>query len=317
MSDPGLVFPLVSRHRVGGLPFGALRSRTRGGGYDLAGARPYLPGDDVRRIDWRASARISSARGAEEFVVREHHAEEATRVVVLVDRRPSLALFPGWSPFLHKPEAIVEAGTLILDSALRGGCLVGYLDDADRLHADPAKRAESPFWRAPAGAVDSWRIRERYLPYGGFHAPATALADGLEHLLGVQPALPPGSFVFVISDFTAPLPVNALDAALRRGLDVVAVVVQDPVWEQSFPDISGVIVPFADPAGGIGSPVRLSRSEVRDRRSENEARLRGLMESLDELGMDAVLVSSADRGEVLGSFLDWADGRYRGARLAR
>ena len=58
MSDT-LTFPLLPRLRVAGRTFGAMRSRARGYGTDLAGARPYRPGDDVRRIDWRASARLS------------------------------------------------------------------------------------------------------------------------------------------------------------------------------------------------------------------------------------------------------------------
>ena len=76
-----------------GLPFGGLHSLRRGHGSDIAGSRPYEPGDDIDKIDWAASARLSLARGSEEFVVREHYAEEAPRVVVLCDRRPSMALF--------------------------------------------------------------------------------------------------------------------------------------------------------------------------------------------------------------------------------
>ena len=99
-------FPLIPRRRVLGLPFGGLHSMRRGLGSDVAGSRPYQPGDDVDRIDWYASARLSLARGSEEFVVREHYADEAPRVVVLCDRRPSMSLFPeGW-PWLSKPEAI-------------------------------------------------------------------------------------------------------------------------------------------------------------------------------------------------------------------
>ena len=82
-------FPLIPRRRVLGLPFGGLHSLRRGLGSDVAGSRPYRPGDDIDKIDWNASARLSLARGSEEFVVREHYAEEAPRVVVLV-RPPAL-----------------------------------------------------------------------------------------------------------------------------------------------------------------------------------------------------------------------------------
>ncbi|MES1248926.1 MAG: DUF58 domain-containing protein, partial [Actinomycetota bacterium] len=73
-------FPLVPRRRSAGLPFGDLPSRRRGQGSDIIGTRPYRPGDAVSSIDWLASARLSSATGGDEFVVREHAADEAARV---------------------------------------------------------------------------------------------------------------------------------------------------------------------------------------------------------------------------------------------
>ena len=81
------VFPLVPTTRLIGLAFGAVESVRRGRGSDVAGARPYVRGDAVQGIDWKASARLSSARGSDEFVVLERHAEEAPRVVVVCDRR--------------------------------------------------------------------------------------------------------------------------------------------------------------------------------------------------------------------------------------
>ncbi|MGH3048934.1 MAG: DUF58 domain-containing protein, partial [Gaiellaceae bacterium] len=79
-------FPLVPRRRVIGLAFGGVRSVRRGSGSDVAGSREYRPGDSVSWIDWAASARLSAARGDDEFVVRELYADEAPRVVVLADR---------------------------------------------------------------------------------------------------------------------------------------------------------------------------------------------------------------------------------------
>ena len=54
------------------------------------GRGPYRPGDRRTWIDWRASARLSAARGADEFVVREFFADTAPRVVLAVDRRPRM-----------------------------------------------------------------------------------------------------------------------------------------------------------------------------------------------------------------------------------
>ena len=87
-------FQLISRRRLIGLTHGTMRSVRRGRGTEVAGSRPYRPGDDIRTIDCGASARMSSARGADEFVVRERYADEGPRVVVVADRSPELSFFP-------------------------------------------------------------------------------------------------------------------------------------------------------------------------------------------------------------------------------
>ena len=194
-------FPLIPRRRVLGLPFGALHSARRGLGSDVAGSRPYQPGDDIDRIDWYASARLSLARGSDEFVVREHFAEEAPRVVSLVDRRPSMSIFPeGW-PWLQKPEAIRGAVRLISDSAIAARGLLGYLDEGEG----------EPFWHPPRsqhllGDADLERP---------FEAPADTLVRSLHHLVAQRRDLPAGTFVFVISDFLEPPSSRRLAARAR------------------------------------------------------------------------------------------------------
>jgi uncharacterized protein (DUF58 family) len=54
-------------------------AREKGEGIEFADLRPFVPGDRIRRINWRASAR----RG--ELWVNEHHAERNADVVILVD----------------------------------------------------------------------------------------------------------------------------------------------------------------------------------------------------------------------------------------
>src|SRR5215213_6155729 len=124
-------FPLVQRHRLLGLAFGAMQSGRRGLGSDVAGSRPYHVGDDIDTIDWAASARLSSASGLDEFVVRERIADEAPWVVVLADRRPSMSLYAEPFPWLRKWEALEQAVDIILRSALAARSLPAYLDFAD------------------------------------------------------------------------------------------------------------------------------------------------------------------------------------------
>ena len=288
-------FPLIPRRRVLGLPFGALHSARRGLGSDVASSRPYRPGDDVDRIDWNASARLSLARGTDEFVVREHFAEEAPRVVSLVDRRPSMSIFPeGW-PWLQKPVAVQSAVRLVSDSAIAARGLLGYLDEGEG----------EPFWHPPRSQHllgDADLVRP-------FEAPADTLTRGLRHLVAQRRDLPAGTFVFVISDFLEQPTRDEWLLALERRFEIVPVIVQDPIWEQSFPDVSGAAVPFADAATGHVSLAALREHEAMERREANEARFDELVRDFHALAMDPVIVSSHEHRDVVLSFLSWADQR--------
>jgi len=110
-----VTFALVARRRLIGPPFGTMASARRGHGSDVAGSRPYRAGDDMHAIDWGASALLSSARGTDEFVVRETYAEEAPRVVVVRDYRPSMAFYAPPLPWLQ------ERSELRRRLGLRGG----------------------------------------------------------------------------------------------------------------------------------------------------------------------------------------------------
>jgi uncharacterized protein (DUF58 family) len=285
-----------------------MKSARRGIGYDVAGSRPYHPGDDVDTIDWNASARLSSARGTDEFVVRQTFADEAPRVVVLCDRRPEMGYFAAPLPWLDKAEAMRTAVELVCESAALARGFIGYLDLA----------SGEPFWRPPKSERELWEIKERHLQWPDFDAPEDTLALALDHLTQHRASLPPGTFVFVVSDFL----VNPGEDAWLRTLDylwdVVPVVVQDPVWEQSFPEeIAGLVVPYSDPRTGRTTCVRLGARECRARRQANEARLAQLLDGFVSLDLEPVLVSSTDEDDILTAFLQWTEQRlYRRGRLA-
>ena len=294
-----------------------MRSMRFGPGFDLAGSRPYVRGDDVRRIDWRASARRSSARDVDEFVVREHLAETAGRVVAVVDRSARMAVCPPDLPWLSKPDAIDGACRILVDSALESGCGFGYLDDADALAPANGHVRETPFWRPPTGRAGVRRTVEPALTGRGFAAPADTAEQLLRWLAHPARSLAAGTFVFVLSDFLRPPSDEAWLELLVRGLDPVPVVIQDPVWERSFPAVAGAVLPVAEPQSGRLRPTRLGRRDVETRRRENEARVLALDASFERLGLAPATLGSSEPGAILTGFMAWVDARRLGARLAR
>jgi uncharacterized protein (DUF58 family) len=88
-------------------------AREKGEGIEFADLRPFVPGDRVRRVNWRASAR----RG--ELWVNEHHAERNADVIIFLDSFVELG----------------EPGASTLDDALRAAASLAarYLRQKDRV----------------------------------------------------------------------------------------------------------------------------------------------------------------------------------------
>ena len=80
-----IVFPRISPYDIGiaeiPLEAGRLTSAKRGVGQDLLALRDYQTNDDLRRVDWKATARTH------QLTVREFAAEDERRVTVVFDRR--------------------------------------------------------------------------------------------------------------------------------------------------------------------------------------------------------------------------------------
>jgi uncharacterized protein (DUF58 family) len=301
-----VTFPLIPRGRLAGLSFGTMRSLHRGRGSDVIGSRPYQVGDDVHAIDWAASARWSSARESDEFIVRERYADEAPRVVILCDRRPEMSFFSSPLPWLDKPLALRRTADLVLRSALLAGGFVGYLDHGEG----------TPYWVPPRGVRRFKEVMEQRLATAPFRAPGDSVELALAHLVEHHRSVSSGTFVFVLSDFIPAPDQGAWFHALERRWDVVPIVIQDPVWEQSFPAVEGITVPLRSPRTGRIAPALLTGRETAERRSRNQERLAVLLDGFRTLDVDPIVLSSADPVEILTAFLDWADAR-RIRRVAR
>jgi uncharacterized protein (DUF58 family) len=295
--DADLSFPLVPRWRPVGSAFGRLRAARRGIGSSVATTRSYVPGDDPGLIDWKLSARLSSIRGTAEFIVREDFADEAPRVVVVADHAPSMGLYPDDLPWLSKPAALRSVWQAVAAASVQELGLAGYLDTA---------AGES--WFAPRPKARFAEIDAR-----GHEAPFDADRAGLEaafdHLSRRRRSLPAGTFVFVCSDFLTPPGATTWLRALGVRWDPIPVVVQDPVWEQSFPPVDGLVVPFADPTTGRVKQVRIAAKEARRLRELHETRFAALLAEFRSLGLDYVVVADSDPGAVVRAFTDWAEAR--------
>jgi uncharacterized protein (DUF58 family) len=105
--------------------------RVRGGDTEFERLRPYQRGDEVRHIDWRASAR------RDDPTVRQYQAESNQNVVFALDVGRGMR---GESQGLTSVDHALNAALLAADVALRGGDCAGLLtfDDVPRAFVRPA-----------------------------------------------------------------------------------------------------------------------------------------------------------------------------------
>jgi len=104
--------------------------RVRGGDTEFERLRPYQRGDEIRHIDWRASAR------RDDLTARQFQAESNQNVVFALDVGRGMR---GESGGLTSVDHALNAALLAADVALRGGDKAGLMtfDDAPRAFLRP------------------------------------------------------------------------------------------------------------------------------------------------------------------------------------
>ncbi len=209
-----------SRRLVNSLFLGEYHAVFRGRGIEFSEVREYVPGDEVRSIDWNVTARLNAP------FVKKFVEERELTVLLLVDVSASGAF--GTVP-QTKREVAAEISALLALSAINNQDRVGLIAFSDRIekYVAPAK-----------GQRHVLRLVRELLglePQGRGTRIATAL-DYASHMLSRR------SVVFLISDFIDSGEASdsgGYDASLRvlaRRHDLVAIVLSDP-REQELPDV--------------------------------------------------------------------------------
>ena len=126
--------------------------QVRGAGTEFDSLREYVDGDDVRSIDWRASARSTGTIGASgatgSFVVRTWRPERDRHVLVVLDTgRTAAGLVGVGSDAVPRLDAALDAALLLAALASRGG------DRVDLLAHDRVARASVFGARDPLPAM--------------------------------------------------------------------------------------------------------------------------------------------------------------------
>ena len=273
-----------------------------GQGDEVAGTRPYRPGDRPTWIDWPASARLSAARGTDEFVVREFFADTAPLVALAVDRRPRMELYGPPLPWLDKPAATAAA---IASIGRASGCR--------RRRARLRRPARRPTALALAGppltVLERVEAHERGRR-GGRRAAVARRLPPRAHPARVE--LSRRNVRFRRLRFhRRRLPRTSGSSCARSAGTSRPSSIQDPTWEQSFPAVGGVLLPVRDATSGDVGEVLISGREARERARANEHRLESMLGGFARLGFDPVVLGSSDPAAIAEGFDRWASRRRR------
>lgn len=118
---------LAARRRSGALLAGPYLSPFRGRGMDFDEVRAYQPGDDVRTIDWRVTARTGSPYS------KIFHEERERPVWLLVDARPTMHF---GTRCAFKSVVAARAAALVAWAARDAGDRVGALVDSGESYTE-------------------------------------------------------------------------------------------------------------------------------------------------------------------------------------
>lgn len=236
---------------------GQYESLFKGQGIEFREIREYLPGDDVRSLDWNVTARLGRP-----FIKRNDEERELAMLLVI----DSSASMDFSSQNRTKRELASELAALLAFSALQNGDKVGLIRFCrDIEHVLPPRK----------GRRHLMRILGEVLA-----APAQPEDSRLDTVLdGLNRAFKRRALVFVFSDLLCPDFSQALARAQKRH-DMSVFRIVDP-WEQNLPDLGSLRV--RDLESGRSGRIDTARADFRQayqkRQTEHWNQIRQMLDS--------------------------------------
>lgn len=248
---------------------GEYHSAFKGRGMSFSEVREYIPGDDIRSIDWNVTARFNHP------YVKVFEEEREMTVMLLVDISGS-GNFGTSKQF--KRELITELCAVLAFSAIQNNDKTGVMLFSDRVEK---------FIPPKKGRTHILRIIKELLEFKP-EGKGTDLASGLRYFTNM---VKKRCIAFVISDFVSSDFSEALKVASRKH-DLVAIRINDQ-REASIPDMG--LVYFED--NESGSKVLVDTSDTKTREIYKRGfmeREKNLVEQLNRSGVDHVKISTGE-----------------------
>jgi len=202
----------LGKHRIRAKNIGSHLSVFKGRGMDFAESRPYQPGDDVRTLDWRVTARTGKPH------TKVFQEERERPVLIWVDMRS--AMFFGTQGSYKSVVADELAALLVWKSKDDGDRVGGMLVSSDKhLEAKPA--------RTKNAVVQFLKQISAFSKQPAETQTIKSLADDWRRLRRVVST---GSRVFILSDFRGVDKVALRQLiAIQQHAEVTLIPITDPI----------------------------------------------------------------------------------------
>lgn len=226
-----------SRHRVTDVFSGEYESAFRGRGIEFEEFREYVPGDDIRQIDWNVTARMDKP------FVKVFREEREQTLFFLVDASASLH----FGKNRYKSEVAGEIAALLAFAAIKSNDKVGLIVFSDRIERFiPPKKGRAHVWNIIANILN-------HKSYDG----KTDISGAMQFFLNVAHRRTIGILVSDLLDHgfeeTLKLVGNRHDLIVVRILDIL---------ERQMPP--GALMDFVDLESGANLSVDLNATRHRD-----------------------------------------------------
>ena len=267
---------LKQRRRTLSVLAGSNKTNFRGRGIDFEEVRAYQPGDDIRTIDWRVTARSGSPHTK---LFRE---ERERPVLVTVDQRPPM--FFG-SQHCFKSVLAAEIAALLCWSALASGDRVGGLVFGPGGHREVRPKRSS---RSVLALLNHLVQMNADLDAGA-NRDSPDFTDALTDLRRIAR---PGSSIFLVSDFSGALSVDAqrLLYQLSRHMEITAIHCADPL-EAHLPEAGRYAVTDGAGRATLDTGAKAARQQFENQYQE---RLDTLKDSYGRLGIPVIEAHTTD-----------------------
>jgi len=169
---------IQTKDLVEGIQSGAYNSKFRGGGIEFSEVREYVPGDDVKRIDWNVSARHNS------LFVKEFVEENELNIYLILD----LSASNNFGFIKSKLDLSFEVAVSLMFLALKNNDKLGLGIFTDKLEKFiPSKKGKKQLLRIIKELID--------------YTPKSKKTDIMESLSTLNNKLKRKSVIYIISDF--------------------------------------------------------------------------------------------------------------------